>query len=110
MTEPPLRDVASRMREEAELFRRRGDERAAEMAESYADDLEDALRKWWYEELTLKEAAAEQGCSYSKMQKMVSRGEIPNAGEKGDPAVRRCDLPRHRQERDPLAHESLTAV
>ncbi len=42
------------------------------MAESYADELEEALREAELEALTLEAAASESGYSYSAIQKMVA--------------------------------------
>lgn len=44
--------------------------------------------------LSLHQAAAESGYSVDRLQKLVASGEIPNAGRKGKPAIRRSDLPR----------------
>lgn len=87
-----LRDLAGRWRSEAEVFRRRGLEEQATAADSYADDLEKELREWELEALTLEEAAAESRWSYDTVQRKVAAGEIPNAGRRGAPRVRRCDL------------------
>lgn len=88
----PLLSLAERWREEASLYRRRGRKEDAAVAESYADELEHALRAWCLETLSLEEAAHEAGTSYEAMQKRVARGQVPNAGESGRPRVRRCDL------------------
>lgn len=87
-----LRDLAARWQEEAETLRHRGAPRQAEAVESCAEELEDRLREWRLERLTLSEAASEAGLSYSALQKKVSRGDLPNAGEEGAPRVRRADL------------------
>ncbi len=79
-------------REEAALFRRRGLHRAADVAESYAADLEAAVREHRLATLTLTEAATETGLKYDTIQGKVASGEIPNAGRPGSPRVRRCDL------------------
>jgi hypothetical protein len=59
-----------------------------------AAELEQAQREWEMEELTLHEAEAESGYSYSSLQKMVASGRLENVGDGGCPRVRRCDLPR----------------
>ena len=79
-------------REEAALFRRRGLNQAADVAESYAADLEAAVREYRLATLTLTEAAAETGLKYDTIQRKVASREIPNAGSPGSPRVRRCDL------------------
>ena len=86
-----MRLVESR-REEAALFRRRGLHQAADVAESYAADLEAAVREYSLATLTLTEAAAETGLKYDTIQRKVASREIPNAGRPGSPRVRRCDL------------------
>jgi hypothetical protein len=89
-----LQELAARWRSEAELYRRRGLEQPARMAESFAAELEQRLDEWRLEALTLDQAAAESGYSYSALQKAVSSGAIPTAGDRGRPRIRRCDLPR----------------
>ena len=108
-----LSDLAARWRDDADRFRRLGQEAPAAMAKAYANELEERLRAWQLEALTLEEAAEESGFAYSTLQQKVSAGEIPNAGERGRPRVRRRDLPRRSPVRTgggpDLAHEALTA-
>lgn len=87
-----LRSLADRWRAEAALLRRRGAHGSADTLESAAEDLEDRLREWRLELLTLEQAAREAGLAYDTLQRKVAGGEIANAGEKGSPRVRRCDL------------------
>lgn len=87
-----LEDLVDGWREEAARFAHRGLEREARMAESYAADLEERLREWKLETLTLKEAAAELGVSYDTVARKIRTGEYPNAGRKNAPRVRREDL------------------
>jgi hypothetical protein len=89
----PLSDLAARWREEAARFRDLGLEQPAVMQEAHADELEERLREWSLEPLSLEEAAAESGFSYSKLQHDVRSERIPNAGRPGAPRIRRCDLP-----------------
>ena len=93
MNTAALRNLAHGWREEADLYRRRGLDPQAQMAESYAAELEERLREWELELLTLDEATGESDYSYSALQKKLASGEIPNAGAKGSPRIRRCDLP-----------------
>lgn len=86
-----LRELAGSWHQEAEVLRRRGASGPAEALESAAEELEERLREWGWELLSLEQAAKEAGVSYDTMQRKVGR-EIPNAGEKGAPRVRRCDL------------------
>ena len=109
MNVQPLQNLASEWRTEAELFRRRGMEDSARLVESYQGDLETRIHEWGLEALTLEEAALETGLAYDTLQKKISRGGLPNAGEKRAPRVRRCDLygtPRPRLVED----ESLAEV
>lgn len=87
-----LAQLAEEWRDEADLFERRGLEREARLAESYATDLEERLREWKLETLTLSETAEELGVSYDTVQRKVANGEFPNAGRKNAPRVRREDL------------------
>ena len=84
--------LAQSWREEAALFRRRGLNQAADVAESYAAELDAFVREYRLATLTLTEAATETGLKYDTIQGKVASGEIPNAGRPGSPRVRRCDL------------------
>lgn len=86
-----LRELSEAWQREADVLRRRGASGPAEALESAADELDERLREWSRELLTLREASKEIGVSYDTMQRKVGR-EMPNAGEKGSPRVRRCDL------------------
>ncbi len=61
---------------------------------SVADEIEERALAHALEALTLGDAAEESGYSYSAIQKMVASGELSNLGDKGNPRVRRGDLPR----------------
>lgn len=87
-----LAQLAEEWREEADLFERRGLEREARLAESYATDSEERLREWKLETLTLSEAAEELSVPYDTVQRKVANGALPNAGRKNAPRVRRQDL------------------
>ncbi len=77
------------------------------MAESYAQELETALRECELEELTLQGAADESGYSYSAIQKKVADGELQNVGDKNRPRVRRGDLPRKGRRPKPKGEPDL---
>ncbi|WP_425154969.1 helix-turn-helix domain-containing protein [Candidatus Palauibacter sp.] len=87
-----LTDLAAAWRDEAELFAKRGQGEMAEMARSFAADLEYWIRVWELEELTIGEVAEELGLSYSTIQKRLASGDIPNRGRKSRPRVRRSDI------------------
>ena len=88
-----LEALPARWREEATVFRHRGQEPLAQMAESFAGDLERELHEWQTEPLTLAEASVESGYSYDHLQHAAADGSIPNLGGEGAPRIRRCDLP-----------------
>ncbi len=66
----------------------------AEAVRRCALELEQFAQELEVETLMLKDAAAESGYSYSALEKMLRAGQLPNAGSKGRPRVRRGDLPR----------------
>ena len=76
------------------MLRRRGQDALAAMAESYADELEEALREHDIEALTLQEAAVESGYSADHLGRLVRDGKITSAGQPNAPRIRRADLPR----------------
>jgi hypothetical protein len=81
-------------RAEAAVCRRRGSPIAADALESCAADLVARLREMELESITLEEAAAESGYSYSALQKKVASGDLTNVGKRGAPRVRRGELPK----------------
>lgn len=91
---PALEALAQEWEEEAERVRERyGQEDLARICETHAAELRIRLREHLDEELTLQKAAEESGYSVSHLQHLVADGEIPNAGRKGRPRIRRGDLP-----------------
>lgn len=92
-----LEELVARLREEAELLRRRGLEREAKLEDSIADEVEIALRAYTREELDLRQAAAESGYSRKRLRELVRSGKLPDVrpqGSSGPIRIRRCDLPR----------------
>lgn len=89
-----LRSLADRWRTEAETLARYGDDRGAIVARLHADQLEEAAAEIAAETLTLSEAAAESGYSERRLRELLTSGEIPQAGRKGAPRIRRGDLPK----------------
>lgn len=100
----PLVELADRWRADAERFRSYGAERLATACEKHAEELEEQLREWSLELLTLKEAARETGLKYDTIQRKVG-SELPNAGKKGSPRVRRADLHEFLDPPEPRLHE-----
>lgn len=88
----PLRELASSWRSDAARLREYGAEGQARACEKHAEALEDRLREWELELLTLDEVSKEAGLSYDTAQRKVAAGDWPNRGEKGSPRVRRCDI------------------
>src|SRR5690606_36206357 len=82
-------------RERAEQVRRFAvDDRAAQLWEAAAEELERALQEAANEVLNLQQAAAESGYTADYLGRLVREGKIPNAGRKHAPKIRRRDLPR----------------
>lgn len=100
-----LRSLVDTWQQEAHLLRRRGAPQQADTLESAAEELEDRLRGWSLELLTLEEAAREAGLAYDTVQRKVG-SEIPNAGETGSPRVRRADLHPWIDAPEPRSHDS----
>ena len=94
MNPGPLYALAERWREEARLLRRHGAEPQAELVETHASELDEAVAGWCNEPLTLRQAEEESQLAYSTLQQHLAQGVLPNAGTKGKPRVRRRDLPR----------------
>ena len=84
--------LAERWESDSEVLRRRGADALAKAWEEAARELSEELHAWEQEPLTLREAEEESGVAYSTLQQNVRAGLIPNAGDKGRPRIRRCDL------------------
>ena len=89
-----LRAVADRWREDAEVLRRCGHGRTADLCDRHAQELERAVQAHEMALITIGEAAAESGYSKSHLYTLLSEGSLPNAGTKGAPRVMRRDLPK----------------
>jgi hypothetical protein len=87
-----LENLASRWRDDAARLRELGQDGPAKMSDVHASELEHALKEWSLEALTLEQAAGESGASYSTLQRKIASGDLPNAGRRGAPRVRRADL------------------
>ena len=88
-----LSELASRWADEAGSLARWGDDRGATILRRCATELDVAARQHDLEALTIPQAAEESGYSRDHLRALVASGEIPNAGKKGSPRIRRCDLP-----------------
>lgn len=88
-------DLVRAWEERAEGFLRIGIEQPAAMVRVMAGELRAAVDLWRMEALTLEQAVIESGYSYSTLQqRLASGGDLPNAGDRRAPRIRRCDLPR----------------
>ena len=86
-------DLVQRWTAEAVSLERWGDERGATILRQCATELDAAARAHDDEALTIAAASAASGYSRDHLRALVSSGEIPNAGRKGSPRIRRRDLP-----------------
>lgn len=86
----------SAFRTRAEVLARYGAREAATSLSSAAEDLEGAFRRWWWEQLTVAEAAGEAGYSEERMRELIREGRVEGSrsADAGPLRVRRCDLPR----------------
>ncbi len=89
----PLRKLPERWREEARTLRLYGHEGTAEACERHAEEMEDAVRAYLDETLTVAEAAEEAGYSESHLRALLAEAKLANAGREGAPRIRRGDLP-----------------
>ena len=92
-------ELATKWRRDAETVLHYGDVQAAQILRGCANSLDAAMRALDDDKLALSEAAKESGLSVDRLRHQVAAGEIPNAGRKGAPRIRRGDLPFKRKER-----------
>lgn len=85
-------ELATRWREDAELLDRYAST-LADVCRRHADELDAALRAVADDPLDLETAARESGYSPDRLRHLVAAKQIPNAGRKGAPRIRRGDLP-----------------
>lgn len=87
-------DLPALWRTRAREFRRYGQDAPATMLEGVADELDESLRAYMVEALSLRQAADESGYTPEGLSQLIRRGRIANVNPGGHPKVRRCDLPR----------------
>jgi hypothetical protein len=87
------RELVALWRQDADVFDRHQDTRTAALLRSHADAIEAALRSQDDDALDLATAAMLSGYSTDRLRHMVAAGDVPNAGKKGAPRIRRGDLP-----------------
>ena len=88
-----IHDLATRWATEAASLAKWGDDRGSALLRQCATELDVASREHDAEALTIPQAAEASGYSRDHLRSLVSTGEIPNAGRKGSPRIRRADLP-----------------
>ena len=96
----PLRALADEWREDAARLERRGLEREARMAESFASDLEQRLWEWDLQELPIPEALPESGYSKDHLRRLVRSEILPDHRPPGSEGEMRMPLEPLREERD----------
>lgn len=72
----------------------------ARVCRSHADEMDACIRQLDNDALSLADASKESGLSVDRLRHKVSAGELPNAGRKGKPLIRRGDLPVKRKPRN----------
>ena len=89
-----LRALAAGWRSEADTLESRySDDRTARLFRLHAAEIDEAIRAGEGEILTLTDAARCSGYTPDHLRHLVADGDIPNAGERGRPRIRRGDLP-----------------
>jgi hypothetical protein len=88
-------ELAAQWRQDAETLERYASP-LADVCRRHADELDAALRSVEDSTLDLTTAARESGYSPDRLRHLVAAGDIPNAGKKGSPRIRRGDLPLKR--------------
>ena len=87
-------EIVNRWRADVNVLRRRWAKAQAAAVESCADELEQVLVEVGLEALTLDQASEESGYTKSHLSRLIATDRLDNAGRKGSPRIRRCDLPR----------------
>lgn len=90
MTLPDLLELWER---DEERLRALGLHEAADLTACHRGEVASCWREYQLEELTLRESARYSGLAYGTIANKVRSGEIPNAGSKNRPRIRRCYLP-----------------
>jgi hypothetical protein len=86
-------DLLQRWHADEERLRAYGQDSVADVVQRCRLDLAGWWRERQFDLLTLEEASAYSGLARGTIGNKVRAGEIPNAGDKNRPRVRRCDLP-----------------
>ena len=78
---------------EAEKLRSWGVDATAQAVDRCAAELEDTLTTLDAETLSLGEASQASGYCVSHLRRLITEGKLRDVAEKGQPRVRRADLP-----------------
>lgn len=89
-----VRALEGEWRATAETLKAHGAKSRAKLVQHLSDRLLEAACRSTEEVLTLAEAAAESGYTAAHLGKLIAKREIPNAGKKRSPRLRRSDLPK----------------
>ena len=89
-----VRGLEREWRATAETLKAHGAKSQAKLVHHLSDRLLEAACRSKEEVLTLAEAAAESSYTIAHLGRLIAEREIPNAGKKGSPRLRRSDLPR----------------
>lgn len=88
-----LHELVERWQAEAATLDAWGDDRGATILRRAATELDAAATEHEAQALTIPQAADESGYSRDHLRALVASGQVPNAGRKGSPKIRRRDLP-----------------
>ncbi len=104
-----LESLAAEWRDHAGTLERFGADRHARLLHTCADELDERVRTWLEEPLTVAQAREESSYSESQLRALLKKEIVPNAGRTGAPRIRRRDLPRKPRGSDSesLAEEAL---
>ena len=105
-----LLDLAARWRADADLLRNHGAIEAATTTDLHAEQVIEAVERAEDEELTLAQGSVESHYAVRTLRQKVASGEIPNAGKKNAPRIRRGDLPKRVGSRSADAFDASAAA
>ena len=92
---PRPADLPAVFKEAASLARQyAADERAAALWERAAEMVQESLRQFGLERLSLPQAARESGYTGDHLRRLIDEGKIPNASVDGSKSILRMHLPR----------------
>jgi hypothetical protein len=85
-------DLLKLWQQRADFLQQFGDPNSARLWRTAAVELERALEAFGAETLTLDEAAKVSGYNPDYLRQQIAAGDLPNAGRKNAPRIRRGDL------------------